>query len=179
MSTVPVSLDRGTYPLSPAATGIGAFATQSLPHVASFGEAVEAPTFAAEKITPIRERSDWLLGAYAELAALGRLANNWDGCGAVAPATMAVELAREVLQIAADFELAPCSIDASLDGGVCVSFVCSDHYADIECFNSGETLAVVSKGGEQTQVWAVDNTHWSITQAVKRIAGFLNRSTNS
>ena len=36
---------------------------------------------------------------------------------------------------------------------ICVSFQRGDRYGDVECFNSGEVLAVISTGGDDTKVW--------------------------
>jgi hypothetical protein len=132
----------------------------------------------ATTITLVRQRSDWLAGSYAKLIALGKLAADWDGCGAAPPTQLTISCARKVLQLASDFEISPSDIDPSLDGGVSLSFSRREYYGDIEILNSGETLAVVSKGGENTYVWNVENTEWSFSQAIKTIAGFLGRCAN-
>ena len=126
-------------------------------------------------ITFIDQRQPWLLPAHKSLENISRLKANWDGEGAARPSKLAIESTRNALSILADVGLAPASIDASLEGGVCVSFVEGMLYADIEFFNSGNILAVTSNGGEGTQVWQVEFAQQSLSSAVREIQRFLSR----
>jgi hypothetical protein len=55
------------------------------------------------------------------------------------PNRVAFANARLVLQIAELFQIDPTKVTASSDGGIAVCFKIDGMYADIECFNSGET----------------------------------------
>lgn len=51
--------------------------------------------------------------------------------------------------------LLPTRIIPSADGGVTITFYAGDRYADIECFNSGEILAMTKRGSERADIWPV------------------------
>jgi len=122
----------------------------------------------------LTQRSEWLLQDYARLAMLAHLTANWDSYGAEAPGPKAIRAARTVLGVLGDIECRPSSIDASVEGGVCLSFSRGQRYGDIECFNSGEIWAVVSTGGGDTDVWIVANgtaAIWDTAEAIRRYVG--------
>jgi hypothetical protein len=129
-------------------------------------------------VTLVEERSDWLIAAHKKLARLACLNDDWDSYGAESPNQKSIEAARGVLDVLADVDFEPTSIDPSAEGGVCLSFQLGDRYGDIECFNSGEVLAVTSRGGLDTTVWeinAVEPTHRNalIRNALRRIRAFV------
>ena len=74
----------------------------------------------------------------------------------------------------ADFK--PSSIDPSVEGGVCLSFQKDGRYGDIECFNSGEILAVTSTGGDDTTVWEIEGAGQQLQDGLSKIRTFVNRS---
>ena len=96
---------------------------------------------------------------------------DWDSYGAEPPNDVALLAAVQVLDDLASINLDPTSIDPSVEGGICLSFQRGERYGDIECFNTGEILAVTSTGYD-TKVWTVkDNVRSAIV-----IADYLGMS---
>jgi hypothetical protein len=62
-----------------------------------------------------------------------------------------------------------------VEGGVGIIFLgSSSRYADIECFNDGEILAITSETNVEPSVWPVDVETDSLRIAVDQITSFLN-----
>lgn len=119
------------------------------------------------------EMMPWLPEALQVLSKLAALPQNWNSYGAAPPNATAISLARKVLNTISDLKLKPSHLDASAENGVCVSFVQDRRYADIECFNSGEVLAVTSAGDGHPTVWEVPATTPGITSALAAIQNYL------
>lgn len=126
-------------------------------------------------ITLIEDRKDWLVKAHKRLAELASLQKDWDSYEADAPNSASIELTRHIIgQLAAnDFE--PSRIDPSAEGGICLSFQRGRRYADVECFNSGELLAVTSLGGDETEVWDVGDIDQGLSGSLDKLRAFLGR----
>ena len=124
-------------------------------------------------VTVVEEPKEWLHDFVKQLTQLSTLDDDWDSYGAEAPNQWAINCAREVLKNLSSEDLKPSSIDASVEGGVCLSFQTKSHYGDIECFNSGEVFAVISKNGEDTEVWKIQDPLFRIAPAIKRIQSFI------
>lgn len=99
--------------------------------------------------------SGWLVGSLHRLHDLAALPDNWNSYGAIAPNPKALAQAQNVLQQLSDLDFEPSRIDPSAENGVCLSFRAGNRYADIECFNSGDVLAVTSDGSGQPQIWEI------------------------
>ncbi len=69
----------------------------------------------------------------------------------------------------------PDKITPSVENGVGISFIQGDKYADIECFNTGEILAVTSDRQSPPQVWEVEDRPQAITAALRKIRDFISR----
>ena len=129
----------------------------------------------ATRVTPIVTRNVWLSNAFKRLAELSHLEADWDSYDADPPAADSIELARCVFQSLSENDLEPTGIDPSAEGGICISFGDGDRYADFECFNSGELLAVTSRGGDETDVWAVSDVGQDLGDAIDKLREFLGR----
>lgn len=81
---------------------------------------------------------------------------DWDGNGAESPNEVSVSNGRRVLGILNEMAFEPTGVAPSAEGGVGISFVRGNKYADIECFNSGELWAVVSDRVHTPDVWRVE-----------------------
>ena len=90
-----------------------------------------------------------------ELERLRRVQDDWDSCGAESPSESAIRMATAVLAELNELGLVPNVICPSTDGAVCIEFWREGKYADIECFNSGEILAVTSNyaNNENPLIW--------------------------
>jgi hypothetical protein len=126
-------------------------------------------------VTFLVDRRQWLLAAHKRLSQLGLLPADWDNYGAEAPSRESIDAARGILRHLADVQLEPTSVDPSAEGGVCLCFQRGDRYADIECFNSGEILAVTSTGGDDTNVWQIEEPGTPLRRALDRIRSFVGR----
>ena len=110
------------------------------------------------------------------LHSLADLPLNWNSYGAEAPNHTAIIGAENILQRAHEEGILPDTIDPSAENGVVLSFSKRDRYADIECFNSGEILAVMhdrSRGNAgKPNVWTVQDED-GIAAALDSIRAFV------
>src|ERR1700733_8572234 len=104
-----------------------------------------------------------------KLLKLAQLQPNWDTYGADPPNAAARTRVDRLLAELRSVAVIPTDITASSEGGVAISFIYGNNYADIECLNSGETLAVTVSGDEEPEVWEVNDTETAIAQAIERI----------
>ncbi|MDZ4820638.1 MAG: hypothetical protein SGJ20_16865 [Planctomycetota bacterium] len=117
----------------------------------------------------------WHEQANKALDKLKLLEDDWDSYGADAPNLQSIRTARIVLYVAAEMGFEPISIDASVEGGVCISWLNGDRYGDIESFNSEELFAVNSSPADPAKAWEVESTLAGLRTAIERIRAFLNR----
>ncbi|NJM46256.1 MAG: hypothetical protein HC860_08800 [Alkalinema sp. RU_4_3] len=104
---------------------------------------------------------------------LQQLPQGWDGLNAETPNKTSVDAAKSVLMSLFQMELIPDHITASVENGVGISFVRGEKYADIECFNSGEILAVISDRHSSPTVWEITNIPQDITLSLSKISDSL------
>ena len=84
------------------------------------------------------------------------LQTGWDSYEAEPPNETALENARQVLLLFMESESSlPVRVAPSAEGGVALIFSKGDSskYADIECFNDGEILAITSKPAQEPTIW--------------------------
>ena len=115
-------------------------------------------TIQLTKVTPTTRYAKWFSQAFARISELQKLKTDWDTYGSEAPNDTAAHLTRKVLRHLLDEGFEPSSLSPSSDGGLCVSFRKSDRYGDVECFNSGEVMAIVSDAGRDTEAWELSNS---------------------
>jgi hypothetical protein len=92
---------------------------------------------------------------------------------AESPGSVAVNFANVVMQQLAKDELVPTKIVASAEGGVAICFVSGEKYADIECFNSGEILGVISNRRDRPRAWEIEQNSNGVALASAKISDFL------
>jgi hypothetical protein len=90
------------------------------------------------------------------------------------PSEIAIQQSILALSIFKRHAALPSRITASLDGGVAICFVAGDRYADIECLNDGQILAVTTSRRERPVVWDVGGDQLSIEHACRRIRTFID-----
>ena len=123
-------------------------------------------------VVPHREQ-----GAQLErLDSFRALPRGWDSYEAEPPNEVALANARRLLRVAWEYEGgAKLRLSPSVEGGVGVIFGAdAKKYADIECFNDGEILAITSAGTPEPSVWTVDASPEGFRAAIERISSFLN-----
>lgn len=104
------------------------------------------------------------------------LATGWDSYQAEPPSDGAIENARRILSMLWESESGErVRLSPSVEGGVSIVFKTPDkRYADIECFNDGEVLAITSEPASEPVVWPVKLAAGEIRDTISRISTFLN-----
>jgi hypothetical protein len=108
-------------------------------------------------------------GARRRLKELVSLPQDWDTYDAPPPSAHAKEQADRVLDLLQTLSQPLTKVVASAEGGIGICFVVGDRYADIECLNSGEILAVTYRGSEEPFVWQVESRDAAVIEAIERI----------
>lgn len=124
--------------------------------------------------TKLAEGISWLLNTYQKLESFRTLKAGWDSYDAEAPNEKSIVTAEKIIRILYELNYEPTRIVPSVDGGIVISFFEGDLYADIECLNSGEILAVESNSYDQPEPWIVYPDHGNIKSTVGRIRDFFN-----
>jgi hypothetical protein len=107
--------------------------------------------------------------AEQKLNDMAKITANWDSYGAQPPNLEARACAAEILILLQTQSFPPSTIVPSSEGGVAICFVNSGTYADIECLNTGEILAVTYKGNDEPYVWDVGRQDTALRSAIERI----------
>jgi hypothetical protein len=122
---------------------------------------------------PKNGKDTWFIKYVSILEQLRKLPDNWDSYGAEPPNLMALYWSKTVLELLLEINFPPNKITASVENGVGISFIQGEKYADIECFNTGEILAVTSDKQGNPNVWQVDDKLDSIKSALEKIHVFI------
>ena len=128
-----------------------------------------------QRISAVAEADPWI----DALNGLRLLETGWDGSDSEAPNTHAIHMAERILVLLQQLEFQPARVGASVEGGVTISFMDGDRYADVECFNSGEILAVTSDRRGQPDVWAVASDDVEIIRTLERIREFIQSASGA
>lgn len=113
----------------------------------------------------------------AKLHAFRSLQRGWDSYDAEPPSELATTNATRVLHVIWSIGLASPikAIVPSVEGGISIVFSASGQkYADIECFNDGEILALTSEGVDEPSVWSLNGGAGSLRRAIEKVSAFLN-----
>ena len=133
-----------------------------------------------EEVIRSREISSYLRGVLAQsqfgrtLDGFSSLEGGWNTFGSEVPAQIAVAAADHAIRCLIGANLIPDAIMPSAEGGVAICFVRGGKYADIECLNTGEILAVKSTQGERPHAWALDATSIDSGAAAQQISAYLS-----
>src|SRR5277367_6552075 len=93
--------------------------------------------------------------------------------GSELPNDVSVVWGKIILQKFREYALPPSRVVATADGGIAICVVRGDKYADIECLNSGEILAVISDRKSSPIVWEIKHRSNEISLSVSRIRQFI------
>jgi hypothetical protein len=104
-----------------------------------------------------------------KLLRLRQLSANWDSYNAEPPNEAALARAQQLLLRFFERGIVPTDVVPSSEGGVAITFNHGERYADLECLNSGETLAVTAVGNEQPRAWEVENGGITVFDTLERI----------
>ena len=141
----------------------------------------EQKTFSKSAAKPYRPQAGilktskeaWFLESIRTLEELGNLPTNWDSYGANPPNSTALVWGRTVLEVLLNMNFPPTRILPSVEEGVGICFISGKKYADIECFNTGEIVAVTSDGQGNPNVWEVNPDRKELKNSLDRIRVYL------
>ncbi len=125
------------------------------------------------RLNPECGEDAWFLKWLRKLDQVSHLSHNWDGCGTESPNSTAINHTRRVLLVLRRINFPPSQITPSVENGIGISFIRGTKYADVECFNTGEILAVTSTGQDTPTVWEVDSGTETIEATLRRIRDFI------
>lgn len=112
----------------------------------------------------------WYATAVDELDKLSALPDDWNSYGAHAPNEIAIQKATLFLDELKAKNLEPSRILASAANGVSLCFFRPKRYAEIECYNTGETVAVIKNTANNwREIWEIKSN----PSAVEKIQDFL------
>jgi hypothetical protein len=127
-----------------------------------------------------REGSEYVRRKIAQIELENRLSRmaalraNWDTYGSEAPSAEAVAAAAAIGKAFINFGLIPDAVSPSAEGGVAICFLRNKKYADIECFNSGETIAVRYSSSENPKAWVVQPNDVAGDANIQFLAQYLS-----
>lgn len=90
-----------------------------------------------------------------------------------APNAFSIAWAEILLDQLERMQFVPTRVVASAENGIALCFVAGGRYADVECLNSGEIMAVTSERGEEPEVWTVPQSIGALTDTLLRIRNFI------
>jgi hypothetical protein len=104
------------------------------------------------------------------------LAPGWDSYDAPPPNETALRNGRIVLEFVHEQEeVPPVHVAPSVEGGVLLVFSAGGpKYADIECYNDGEILAILSESSGEPTIWRLILEEEHLQTAFERIAAFID-----
>lgn len=79
----------------------------------------------------------------AKLDDIEKLPENWDGDGAQPPSKNAIRIAKETILMIQQVEHSPRSVQATLDGGVVITFLNDNKHADLEFCEDGDAIVLM------------------------------------
>ncbi|MCL1470644.1 hypothetical protein [Argonema antarcticum] len=138
----------------------------------SFSRSAAKP-YIAQTETPKTGEEAWFLKSIRKLQKLENLPANWDSYGANPPNSIALFWGRESLTVLFEMNFPPTQITPSVEEGIGICFIRGKKYADIECFNTGEILAVTSDGQGNPNVWEVNPSGEELKNSLERIRVYL------
>lgn len=121
-------------------------------------------------VTNKQQSQSWHAGAIDKLEKLSALPENWNSYESHAPNEVAIKKAKLFLAELRSQNLEPSRILASAANGVSLCFFRPKRYAEIECYNTGESVAIIkTTPNNWREIWEIQ----SIESAVGKIQDFL------
>jgi len=134
----------------------------------------------ADEIVESRQGSEYIRTTMAQwelekrLGQLSALRADWDTYGSDPPSPESLAAAGSIAKAFIKFGLIPDVIGPSAEGGTAICFVRNQKYADIECFNSGETLAVRYSSDENPTAWELSADDAACDATIQFFAKYLS-----
>lgn len=129
--------------------------------------------------TPNKSKQQLIPSRSARLLAkkiddLASLAQNWNSYGAEAPNSIAINAARGILERLIEKNFLPGKAVPSAENGVALVFTKNDRYADIECFNTGEIIAMLMDGKAVRGVFQLNFDNNEIDLTIEQLSNYIN-----
>ena len=135
---------------------------------------------AEKELINSREGSEYIRRKIAEielegkLKSFARLEPNWDSYGGELPSEEAISRASTIGKTFIGFGLIPDAVTASPDGGVAICFMRNQKYADVECLNSGDILAVRYSSDDDPTAWEIESNAVATDATAKSFSEYLS-----
>jgi hypothetical protein len=142
-------------------------------HVVVLPAANATAARATVNVTP-QARTKKFDGFYRDLERLAKLEMGWDSYDAEPPNTVSLYWAKQILEILFDMNFCPMKIVPSAENGVGIVFRKGDRYADVECFNTGEIVAVTNTRSTESEAWEIAPSPEALKAALERICVHIN-----
>jgi len=132
------------------------------------------------EIMASREGSEYVRKVIAQIQLdhrmrqLGSLPATWSKDGIERPSQLAISRAQDIAKAFIEFGLIPDTIVASADGGVAICFIRNQKYADIECYNSGDILAVRYSNQDDPKAWALQPNAVASDATIQEFSKYLS-----
>src|SRR5690242_21772986 len=105
---------------------------------------------------------------------LASITLGWDSYGGEMPTQVAISNATAIASKFINNGLIPDAIAPSAEGGVAICFMRNDKYADIECFNSGEILAVRYSSQDDPKAWVIEASASASDATLQTVSNYLS-----
>jgi len=137
-------------------------------------DVIASPTIRRDQLLMASQTAaGWFSQAQESLERFRRLGPDWDSYGAEPPNAIAIYWAGRVLDVVRQAGFCPERVTPSAEGGVAVTFCKGQMYADLECFNDGQILAVFSDRQHEPIVWEVNLDR--LESSLERIREYFRR----
>lgn len=135
---------------------------------------------AENELIKSREGSEYIRRKIAEIELEGRLKRlrclepNWDSYGGELPSNEALSAASTIGKTFIGFGLIPDAVTASPEGGIAICFMRNQKYADVECLNSGEILAVRYSSDDDPTAWEIESDAVATDATARSFSEYLS-----
>jgi len=169
--------DEGTHAVWGRLSGLFILGSSLLIHYPTDWSLAAAETPPAKALFSLAQQSSgqsWLASAYRQLESLKGLQPDWNGYGSNPPNVVAYSQARRVLDELHRVNFEPSRIMASADDGIAICLMDKNRYADLECYNSGEVVAMTTDHSTGNhKVWQLPISEMGLREAVDRLRIFI------
>ncbi|MBF0510555.1 MAG: hypothetical protein HQK57_16750 [Deltaproteobacteria bacterium] len=152
------------YPISASATMLGG--PSSISKVSELKEL-------RYNLSGKNQKTSWHFNLLRKLEEIHKLLPNWNGMGSDPPNSTAINAAKSVLEILHEINLPPSKIMASVEEGVAISFVKSNRYGMVECYNDGGVIILFPEAAGEPEIIEVGPSDLELKDALVRMRSYV------